>query len=51
MLKILTIHGSPHKGKTYDATMEFLKELQNRIEIEVKHTYILYLYENMRKGY
>ncbi|MFX1531850.1 MAG: flavodoxin family protein [Promethearchaeota archaeon] len=40
MLKILTIHGSPHKGKTYEITMEFLKELQNRIEIEVIHTFL-----------
>ncbi len=40
MLKILTIHGSPHKGQTYEATMEFLKELGNRIEIEVKHIFL-----------
>jgi multimeric flavodoxin WrbA len=40
MLKILTIHGSPHKGQTYEATMEFLKELENRIEIEVKHIFL-----------
>ncbi|MFX1428334.1 MAG: flavodoxin family protein [Promethearchaeota archaeon] len=40
MLKILTIHGSPHKGQTYDATMEFLKELENRIEIEVRHIFL-----------
>ena len=50
MLKILTIHGSPHKGKTYDATMEFLKELQNRIEIEVKHTFLFQEHLELCRG-
>ncbi|MDD5686489.1 MAG: NAD(P)H-dependent oxidoreductase [Elusimicrobia bacterium] len=36
MLKILTIHGSPHKGQTYDVTTEFLSRLRNRMEIDVK---------------
>lgn len=40
MLKILIIHGSPHKGQTYKATMEFLEELGNRIEVEVKHIFL-----------
>jgi len=40
MLKILTIHGSPHKGQTYKETMEFLKELGNRNQIDVKHVFL-----------
>lgn len=39
-MKILTIHGSPHKGQTYKATMEFLAQLGDRIEIEVKHVFL-----------
>jgi multimeric flavodoxin WrbA len=42
-VKILTIHGSPHKGQTYKATMEFLKELEDQVGIEVKH---IFLYQN-----
>jgi multimeric flavodoxin WrbA len=40
MLKILIIHGSPHKGQTFEVTMDFLKELGNRIEIEVRHIFL-----------
>jgi multimeric flavodoxin WrbA len=40
MLKILTIHGGPHKGQTYEATMEFLNKLENQTEIEVKHVFL-----------
>ncbi len=39
-MKILIIHGSPHKGQTYETTMEFLQELGNRIEIDVKHVFL-----------
>ena len=40
MLKVLILHGSPHKGNTYEVTMEFLKELGTRIETEVKHIFL-----------
>ncbi|MFX1558793.1 MAG: flavodoxin family protein [Promethearchaeota archaeon] len=40
MLKILTVHGSPHKGQTYKATIEFLKELESKVGIEVKHIFL-----------
>lgn len=40
MLKILVIHGSPHKGQTYDATMAFLKELGDRTGIDVRHVFL-----------
>jgi multimeric flavodoxin WrbA len=40
MLKILAIHGSPHKGQTCEAAMEFLKELGNKTDIETRHVYL-----------
>ncbi len=49
-MKILTIHGSPHKGSTYDATMEFLKLLGNRIEIEVTHEFLFQEHLELCRG-
>jgi len=40
MLKILTIHGSPYKRNTYEVTMEFLKELGNKVETDVEHVFL-----------
>ncbi len=40
MLKVLAIHGSPHNGQTYEATLEFLKELGNRIEIDAGQVFL-----------
>jgi hypothetical protein len=34
MVNILVIHGNTHKGRAYDVTMEFLKELKRRVEKE-----------------
>ncbi len=50
MLKILTIHGSPRKRQTYEVTMEFLKELENRIEIEVKHVFLAQEHFDLCRG-
>ncbi|NHI92326.1 MAG: flavodoxin family protein [Candidatus Lokiarchaeota archaeon] len=50
MLKILIIHGSPQKRQTYEATMEFLKELGNQIETEVKHVFLLQEHLELCRG-
>jgi len=50
MLKILTIHGSPHKGQTYKATMEFFKELGDRMEIEIKHVFLFQEHLELCRG-
>ena len=40
MLKVLTIHGSPHQGQTHAATMDFLEELGKRVVIEARHVFL-----------
>jgi multimeric flavodoxin WrbA len=50
MLKILTIHGSPHKGQTYQVTMDFLNDLGNRIEIDVRHVFLFQEHLELCKG-